>query len=401
MLTSPGVRLVESMLQAGAKLTLPQPDEEPDSIIHATHMSRPSSSYHRKNMPSHTVRSDSRTARSSHDDISASSHHRRYDTRTPSPRHHRSCSPHAFSNQRSTRYDRSRSPYRGRPEKRIHHRDYSDLSPQRDSHIVQNSSTSYKRQPTRYDRRRQNSESSRRPYRESLSPERGVRSHRGSQWIPEDETEHHMVYDGPEPMHNLHNVSDVPGVWGFQLSRDLPDILECSFNVGEEIAAKWNLTGENNWVIAERETGDELFLHLICLPTTLAASTLDSLLTETSQEPKTIADALWNMQTEWPEQGSLIIEINPGKTTGKVFFPGDDPVSDPVMIVHNIPDPKSCQSNIHNPLEITHTIQEGVNTIRFIQLTGMQKYFFLLASQREITTLDMIALDEILQFRTP
>ncbi|KAK0236084.1 hypothetical protein EDD85DRAFT_839241 [Armillaria nabsnona] len=135
--------------------------------------------------------------------------------------------------------------------------------------------------------------------------------------------------------------------------------------------------------MAERETRDELFLHLLCLPTALAISTLDSLSPGTSQEPKVVADALWKMQTEWPEQGSLIIEINPGKPVGKVFFPGEHP------------------NNIHDPLEVTHTIQEGVNTIRFVQLTGMYKSFFLLASHREIPTLDLIALGEALQFRTP
>ncbi len=57
-------------------------------------------------------------------------------------------------------------------------------------------------------------------------------------------TEPHMVYDEPEPMPDLNGVSDVPGVWAFQLSRDLPDVLEYSFNVSEEIAAKWNLTRE-------------------------------------------------------------------------------------------------------------------------------------------------------------
>lgn len=409
MLTSPGVRLVESMLQAGADLTLP--DEEPDTIMHATRMSRPSPSYHRKDVPSRPVRSDSRTTRSSHDDVSASKHHRytsdhktrssrhsksphrafsptnhktrHYDTRTPSPRRHRSRSPRTFSNQRSTHYDRSRSPYRGRSEKRTRRRDYSDPSPRRNGYNARNRSTSSKHQSARYDRRRQDPESSRRPHRESLSPERGVRPHRDSQWMPEAETEHHMVYDEPEPMPDLNGVSDVPGVWAFQLSRDLPDVLEYSFNVSEEIAAKWNLTRENNWVMAEKETRDELFLHLLCLPTALAISTLDSVLTEPSQEPKAVADALWKMQTEWPEQGSLIIEINPGKPVGKVFFPGEHP------------------NNKHDPLEVTHTIQEGVNTIRFVQLTGMHKSFFLLASQREIPTLDLTALGEILQFRTP
>ncbi|KAK0223404.1 hypothetical protein IW262DRAFT_1295197 [Armillaria fumosa] len=39
MLTSPGARLVESMLQAGADLTLP--DEEPDTVMHATRMTYP------------------------------------------------------------------------------------------------------------------------------------------------------------------------------------------------------------------------------------------------------------------------------------------------------------------------------------------------------------------------
>ncbi|KAG7451326.1 uncharacterized protein BT62DRAFT_927002 [Guyanagaster necrorhizus] len=409
VMLSPGIRLVESMLQAGSDLTLPQPDEElePDSIMHATRMPRPSSSYHRNNMPSHTVRSDSRTNRSFHNDASASRHHRytselktrssrhsksplrsfspvnrkpsHYDARSPSPDTHQSRTPRIFSNQRSS-HDQSRSPHRGRPEKRSH-RDYSDPSPRRDNYSAQNRSTSSKCQ-SRYDRRRQYPDSSRRLNRESLSPARGDPSKRDSQWTTEAKTEHHTVYDEPEPMHNLHSVSDVPGVWAFQLSRDSPDILEYSFSVGEEIAAKWNLTRENNWVVTEEKTRDELFLHLICLPTALAVPTLDSLLIESSQEPKAVASALWNMQTEWPEQGSLIIEINPGKTTGRVLFPGD-------------------LSNIHNPLEITHAIQKGINTIRFVQLTGMQKSFFLLASQRDIPTLDLTVLDEILQFRTP
>ncbi len=153
--------------------------------------------------------------------------------------------------------------------------------------------------------------------------------------------------------------------------------------------------------MAERETKDELFLHLLCLPTALAISTLDSLSPDTSQEPKAVADALWKMQTEWPEQGSLIIEINPGKPVGKVFFPGEHPVSVPVTTFRNISDPRSCQNNIHDPLEVTHAIQEGVNTIRFVQLTGMYKSFFLLASHREIPILDLTALSEALQFRTP
>ncbi|KAK0480090.1 hypothetical protein IW261DRAFT_1563775 [Armillaria novae-zelandiae] len=188
-------------------------------------------------------------------------------------------------------------------------------------------------------------------------------------------------YQKPKP--NTTCVSDVPGVWVFQPSRNLPDILECSFNVSQEMAARWNLTRENNCVMAERETRDELFLHLLCLPTALAISTLDSVSTEPSQEQKAAVDALWKMQTEWPEPGSLIIEINPGKPVGKVFFPGDHP------------------NNIHCPLEVTHTIQQGVNTIRFVQLTGMHKSFFLLASHREIPILDLAAVAELLQFRTP
>lgn len=393
MLRSPGTRLVESMLQAGADLTLP--DEEPDSVMHATRMSRPSSSYHWKDIPSRPVRSDSRATHSSHDEVPE--HHRynsehrirssrhsksphrtfsritQYDTRTPSPRRHRSRSPR---NQRSTRYDRSRSPYRGR---RTHRRDYSDPSPRRNNYSARNRSTSSKYQSPRYDRRRQDPESSRRSRRrESLSPERGVRPHRDSQWIPEAESKYHMVYDEPEPMSDFNNISDVPGVWAFQHSRNLPDILECTFNVSEEVAAKWNLTRENNRVMAEGETRDELFLHLLCLPAALAVPVL----TDPSQEPKTIADALWKMQTEWPEGGSLIIEINPGKPVGKVFFPGDHP------------------NNIHSPLEVTHTIQQGVNTIRFVQLTGMHKSFVLFASHRDIPILDLTALAELLQFRT-
>ncbi|KAK0500286.1 hypothetical protein EDD18DRAFT_1149305 [Armillaria luteobubalina] len=152
----------------------------------------------------------------------------------------------------------------------------------------------------------------------------------------------------------------------------------------------------NNRVMAEGETRDELFLHLLCLPAALAVPVL----TDPSQEPKTIADALWKMQTEWPEGGSLIIEINPGKPVGKVFFPGDHPVGDPVMTLRNISDPKSCQNNIHSPLEVTHTIQQGVNIIRFVQLTGMHKSFVLFASHRDIPILDLTALAELLQFRT-
>ncbi|KAJ7455316.1 hypothetical protein B0H11DRAFT_1666929, partial [Mycena galericulata] len=99
---------------------------------------------------------------------------------------------------------------------------------------------------------------------------------------------------------------------------------------------------------------------LLCL-STAAVSDLYNSLRSSKPSPETMATAVAGLETAWPQDGTLFLDINKGVSTGKTWLPYDiDPAS---------------------PLDVTEYIQPGPNVIRFIQLAGMvQRTFILYAS---------------------
>jgi len=73
--------------------------------------------------------------------------------------------------------------------------------------------------------------------------------------------------------------------------------------------------------------------------------------------------AIAGLETSWPPDGTLFLDINGGANRGKSWIPRD------------------IDSAL--PLDVTDCIQPGLNVIQFIQLTGMvERTFILYASPR-------------------
>ncbi|KAJ3714088.1 hypothetical protein C8R42DRAFT_726589 [Lentinula raphanica] len=136
-------------------------------------------------------------------------------------------------------------------------------------------------------------------------------------------------------------LSQIPGIWGLQLSLGKPGIVDFTLNLDLEKIQK---------SIPEHR---ELALHLLCLP-------LD-LLISAANNPSADLSKGWMMLHAWPPQGSLLLEINHGEPHGQTWYPEDmAPGSD--------------------PLDITKVVQQGQNRLRCIQLTSLQHVFAVHAS---------------------
>ncbi|KAJ3922931.1 hypothetical protein F5877DRAFT_74803 [Lentinula edodes] len=124
----------------------------------------------------------------------------------------------------------------------------------------------------------------------------------------------------------------VPGIWGMGKSLANPGILEFIVDVDIKTAHAWCLSPD-------------------------------------SQDPSLVMSTLsctdsfegWIPLHTWPAQGSLLVDINHGKSEGQIWLP------------HYL-----GSENI--PLDITNAIQQGQNKIRCIQLSPLQHIFAVHAS---------------------
>ncbi|KAJ7104016.1 hypothetical protein B0H15DRAFT_766711, partial [Mycena belliarum] len=106
----------------------------------------------------------------------------------------------------------------------------------------------------------------------------------------------------------------------------------------------------------------KLRVTLLCLPTAAVIALSDSL-RQTMPTPASMTAAFSGLATEWPRDGTLILDMNrdgaDGKS-GRTWLPQD---IDPTV-----------------PLDVTDQLRPGRNVIRFIQLAGMLQYTFILCA---------------------
>ncbi|KAJ7170818.1 hypothetical protein C8R43DRAFT_875160 [Mycena crocata] len=116
------------------------------------------------------------------------------------------------------------------------------------------------------------------------------------------------------------------------------------------------------------EAGEQLpqskvSIVLLCL-STADVSALYTSLSASNPTAESMAVAIAGLQTAWPQDGMLFLDINREASCGKAWVPYDIDVA--------------------SPLEVTNYIQPGTNVVRFIQLTSMvERTFILYASRRE------------------
>ncbi|KAJ7903357.1 hypothetical protein B0H14DRAFT_3421586 [Mycena olivaceomarginata] len=176
------------------------------------------------------------------------------------------------------------------------------------------------------------------------------------------------MFDPPPPSSYPHRssspppppnpCSNVPGLWFVKVGAGSPTVLEGRIVVEPEFAATWGLLSTRS----ASTPPPNLSVVLLCLPTE-AVSALYNSLAPTNPTPETLANAVAALETAWPQDGTLFLDMNDG-AGGKTWLPHElDPAS---------------------PLDVTSHIQPGPNVIRFIQLGSLvERTFILYASRRE------------------
>lgn len=156
-----------------------------------------------------------------------------------------------------------------------------------------------------------------------------------------------------KPCHN------VPGLWFVKTGHNGACTTEYKFEVDRETAVKWDL---NEKSLQPSQTlpkhSPKIRLQLMCLSTGCVKSIYETSNLSTAT-PQDVATAVSNINTEWPYQGTLIVEVNSHKSFGKTWLP------------------RRLTQN-HPPLDVTGCIGEGTNVVRLIQLTDLADKIFVL-----------------------
>ncbi|KAF5372756.1 hypothetical protein D9615_010108 [Tricholomella constricta] len=155
----------------------------------------------------------------------------------------------------------------------------------------------------------------------------------------------------PKPTFPCHSV---PGVWLVRTGHDGAHVLDSDFEVDAETAKKWNLSG---FSLSRDTSAIKLSLQLLCLPRDLVPNVYETSLALVTAEDT--ATALSKIKTEWPPQGSLIVQMNPAERHGRTWLP-----------THMGP--------VSPPLDLTDSLCEGPNVVRLIQLDDMADKIFVL-----------------------
>ncbi|KAJ7840643.1 hypothetical protein B0H13DRAFT_2287065 [Mycena leptocephala] len=158
---------------------------------------------------------------------------------------------------------------------------------------------------------------------------------------------------------------NVPGLWFVKVGADASKILEVEFVFEPEFIPGLGLppTEPSAPTAQEKPAKSGLYVTLLCL-FTAAVSSLYTSLEPTNPTPERLATAVAGLETAWPREGTLFLDMNHGGSNKKSWLPYEIP---------------------------------GLNIIRFIQLTGMtDRTFILYASCREAEPAF-----QIFDYRTP
>jgi len=145
--------------------------------------------------------------------------------------------------------------------------------------------------------------------------------------------------------HHWKPFSDIPGIWLFKQGSSGPDVLEETFEIPKEIVQKWRSKSlEENMgdsvppstsfteALFERKSTSPptLSWNLLCVATDSVDALQETL--SKSATAKELLQTLSSIQGQWPTNGQLIVEINPDRDIGGVFY-GNDLVNQIISLV--------------------------------------------------------------------
>ncbi|KAF8485965.1 hypothetical protein DFH94DRAFT_688342 [Russula ochroleuca] len=150
-------------------------------------------------------------------------------------------------------------------------------------------------------------------------------------------------------------VANVPGIWAIQVGKPSAGQTDVTFVVDQDTASS-----VQRWATHRRGLNPDtrlVVVHLVALQTT-AVSAVQHTLSQSpgGMTPQAFALALRNLQPQWPDDGSLVLQLNAGQPGEKTWFLSD--MSDGM------------------PLDVSGAICEGTNSLRIMQLKNMADIVF-------------------------
>ncbi|KAI0671819.1 hypothetical protein C8Q78DRAFT_972876 [Trametes maxima] len=170
---------------------------------------------------------------------------------------------------------------------------------------------------------------------------------------PQDSREATMQdqQDVHDVVHQQRVPTEVPAVWSAKEGSRLPGIQTVTFFVDDATAeATFEWARRKETFSFKRK---HVKVHLLCLPLASVEQCNETLSPNATRED--IVAAMWNIKTEWPLRGTLVVQAD-GDCAGNPWIPDQD----------------------SGPLDITHAIVRGMNTLRLIQLADMSSKLFVL-----------------------
>ncbi|KAF8501536.1 hypothetical protein F5888DRAFT_1673159 [Russula emetica] len=150
-------------------------------------------------------------------------------------------------------------------------------------------------------------------------------------------------------------VANTPGIWAIQVGKPSAGQTDVAFVVDHDTAIS-----VHRWA-SHRQGFDpdarHVVVHLVALPTT-AVSAAQQNLSESPGgiTPQAFALALRDLPPQWPEDGSLMLQLNVGQPRERTWFLSD--------------------MSGGMPLDVSSAICEGTNSLRIMQLKSMANIVF-------------------------
>ena len=145
----------------------------------------------------------------------------------------------------------------------------------------------------------------------------------------------------------------------------MSESLRCCFSATEELSP------------VRSADATHIAVHLLCLPVRAVAEASSSM--HVLRDPGAISDAFWNIQTQWPPKGGLIVEVNGGDALyAHTFFPAQLVC---FLCLDALPrrsrtDMTWTKGATDGPLELTSHVRAGTNTLRLIQLRDTSEWVY-------------------------
>jgi len=150
-------------------------------------------------------------------------------------------------------------------------------------------------------------------------------------------------------------VAKVPGIWAIQVGKPSVGQTDVAFEVDQD-----TVNAVHRWATHRRgfdPNARHVVVHLVALRASAVSAAQQSL----SQSPggitpEAFALAVRDLQPQWPDDGSLVLQLNAGQPEEQAWFPSD--------------------MSGETRLDVSGAVRVGTNSLGIMQLRGMADAIF-------------------------